>query len=135
MEVKIVISGILLALGCFLMVVAAVGLVRFPDFYSRIHPAGKCDTLGQSFVLLGLVVHTGFSLVSVKLLIIMAFIYLANPMATHFIAKAAYRTSLEPWEKARPGVLLEEQRESGEESGDDIPLADKINIRGIKDHA
>lgn len=99
MEVREIIAGILLALGCFFIVVASIGIVRFPDFYSRIHPAGKSDTLGQALVLLGLMAYEGFSLVSIKLLIIIAFIFIVNPTATHALAKAAYLAGVKPWKK------------------------------------
>jgi len=99
MEIRTIITGVLLAAGCFFIVVAAIGVVRFPDFYSRMHPAGKCDTLGQGLVLLGLMVHEGVSFVSVKLILIMAFIFVANPTATHAIAKAAYIAGVKPWRK------------------------------------
>jgi multicomponent Na+:H+ antiporter subunit G len=99
MEVREIITGILVFAGCFFIVVASIGLVRFPDFYSRMHPAGKGDTLGLSLVLSGLMVYEGLSLVSIKLLIIIIFIFIANPTATHAIAKAAYIAGVKPWSK------------------------------------
>jgi multicomponent Na+:H+ antiporter subunit G len=99
MEIRTIITGILLLLGCFIIVVASIGIVRFPDFYSRMHPAGKSDTLGQLLVLSGLMVYEGFSLVSIKLLIIIIFIFIANPTATHALAKAAYAAGLKPWKR------------------------------------
>jgi multicomponent Na+:H+ antiporter subunit G len=99
MEIRTIITGILLFLGCFIIVVASIGIVRFPDFYSRMHPAGKSDTLGQLLVLSGLMVYEGFSLVSIKLLIIIIFIFIANPTATHALAKAAYAAGLKPWKR------------------------------------
>lgn len=99
MDIRLIISGLFLALGCFLIVVAAIGIVRFPDFYSRMHPAGKSDTLGQALILTGLMIYEGLTLVSVKLLIIIVFIFIANPTATHALAKAAYVSGLKPWTK------------------------------------
>lgn len=97
MEIRFIISGIFLFLGCFLILVAAIGVVRFPDFYSRMHAAGKSETLGQFLVILALMIYEGFSLVSVKLLLIIAFIFVCNPTATHALAKAAYLSGLRPW--------------------------------------
>jgi multicomponent Na+:H+ antiporter subunit G len=94
-----IISGILISIGTFLIVVAAIGVVRFPDCYSRMHPAGKGDTLGQGLVLAGLMVYEGFDLISIKLLIIIIFIFIANPTATHALAKAAYIAGVKPWIK------------------------------------
>jgi len=105
MEIRTIITGVLMAVGCFLIVVAALGVARFPDFYSRMHPAGKGDTLGQTLVLISLMVYEGFSLASFKLLLIVAFIYITNPTATHFIAKAAYLAGVKPWRKAEANTL------------------------------
>ena len=99
MDIRIIITGIFMAIGCFFVFVSAIGIVRFPDFYSRMHPAGKADTMGQTMVLLGLMVFEGFTLVSVKLLFIILFIFIANPTATHALANAAYNSGVEPWKK------------------------------------
>ncbi len=99
MEITTLIAGLFIFVGVFFMVVAAVGIVRFPDFYTRIHSAGKCDTMGQAMVLTGLMIFEGFSLVSVKLLIVILFIFIANPTATHALANAALTVGLKPWEK------------------------------------
>lgn len=99
MEIRIIITAVFIAIGCFFVVVASIGVVRFPDFYSRVHPAGKADTLGQMMILVGLMVYEGFTLVSVKLLFIILFIFIANPTATHAIANAAYMAGIKPWEK------------------------------------
>jgi multicomponent Na+:H+ antiporter subunit G len=92
-------TAILLALGCLAMLSASVGILRFPDFYSRIHPAGKSDTLGIAFILLGLMVYEGLTLVSLKLLIILVFMLIASPTATHALAKAAHIGGLRHWKK------------------------------------
>ncbi len=92
-------TGILIALGCFFIIVAAVGVVRFPDVYSRVHPAGKGDTLGQSLILVGLMLQTGFTFTSLKIVLILAFIAVANPTATHAVVRAAYTAGVKHWEK------------------------------------
>jgi len=99
MEITTIVAGVFIFTGCFFFFVAAIGMVRFPDFYSRLHPAGKCDTMGLSMVLVGLMIFEGFSLVSLKLLIISAFVFIANPTATHALANAALSVGLKPWEK------------------------------------
>ena len=96
-----IITGIFLMVGCFFVVAASIGVVRFPDFYSRMHPAGKNDTLGQALILVGLIIYEGFSFVSIKLLLIIIFIFIVNPTATHAIAKAAYIAGVKPWEKEK----------------------------------
>ncbi|MDF1534746.1 MAG: monovalent cation/H(+) antiporter subunit G [Methanosarcinaceae archaeon] len=90
---------VLLASGAFFMLVGTLGFIRFPDFYSRMHATGKCDTLGEGLMLLGLILYEGASFVSIKILILIIFILVANPTSTHAIAKAAYDVGLEPWVK------------------------------------
>nr|QNO42218.1 hypothetical protein AIOHENJG_00002 [Methanosarcinales archaeon ANME-2c ERB4]QNO42376.1 hypothetical protein LFOPHFOE_00016 [Methanosarcinales archaeon ANME-2c ERB4] len=94
-----VITILLLLVGAFFMLAGTVGFVRFPDFYSRMHATGKCDTLGEGLMLVGLIVYGGATFVSVKILFLIMFILLANPTSTHAIAKAAYDVGLEPWRK------------------------------------
>jgi len=99
MEIREIITGILVFAGCFFIVVAAIGVIRFPDFYSRTHPAGKADSLGQALVLSGLMIYEGLSLISIKLLMIIVFIFIANPTASHALVKAAYVSGVKPWSK------------------------------------
>lgn len=91
------VAAALVVAGLFWLAVGGLGIVRFPDFYTRLHPAGKADTFGATLILLGLVVHQGLSLLSVKLLLIEVFILLANPAAAHAIGRAARRAGLVPW--------------------------------------
>ncbi len=94
-----VILALLFIAGSFFLIVGAIGIIRFPDFYTRMHPAGKCDTLGQALILLGLIIYEGASFISIKMLFIIIFIFVATPTATHAIAKAAYVAGVEPWKK------------------------------------
>ena len=94
-----VITILLLLIGAFFMLAGTIGFVRFPDFYSRMHATGKCDTLGEGLMLVALIVYGGATFVSVKILFLIMFILLANPTSTHAIAKAAYDVGLEPWRK------------------------------------
>jgi len=88
---------ILVFLGFFFILIAAVGVLRLPDFYTRLHASGKSETLGMLLSFLGLALYEGFSLTSVKLIFIVVFILLANPTGTHVISRAAYRAGLKPW--------------------------------------
>lgn len=81
---------LLLAGGSFFFLVGTVGLIRLPDAFSRMHATTKCDTLGAGLILMALILHQGLHMISLKLLVIMAFIMLTNPTAAHIIAKAAY---------------------------------------------
>ena len=100
MSVSVAAAALLIIIGCFFIVVASIGLVRFPDFYTRIHPAGKSDTIGQALILGGLILYQGMSFESIKLLLIIIFICIANPTATHALAKAAHLAGLRPWQQS-----------------------------------
>lgn len=90
-------STVLLGLGGLVMLAGAVGVLRFPDFYTRLHAAGKADTLGQGLILLGLAIPAGLGIVSFKLALIILFIFVLNPTATHALARGAWIIGLEPW--------------------------------------
>jgi len=79
----------LIAGSCF-AVVGGIGLFRLPDFYTRVHAVGVTDTMGAGLVLLGCALHSGFTLITVKLFTVWLFIYVTGPAATHALAKAAY---------------------------------------------
>ena len=87
---------VFLALGSFFCVVGALGLVRMPDFYTRMHAASVTETLGAGFMLLGMMFVAGISLVTVKLVVIGFLIFFTSPTATHALAKAGMHRGLEP---------------------------------------
>jgi multicomponent Na+:H+ antiporter subunit G len=92
-----VVANFIVSIGIFFLLVGSIGLIRLPDFYSRAHAVGKSDTLGVILVVLGLIIHEGFTLNSVKLALIIVFVGLTSPTATHALAKAAYRFGLPAW--------------------------------------
>ncbi len=92
-----ILAGVFLVLGFLFLLVATIGVLRFPDFYTRLHAVGKCDTLGMALSLTGLAIYEGLSLTGLKILIIAFFILLANPTGTHAVCRAAYRAGLRPW--------------------------------------
>lgn len=89
------VSWICLVAGPLFCIIGAVGLLRLPDFYARIHAAGITDTLGAGLVIIGLVLQAGMTLVAVKLIFIIVFMFFINPGATHALAKAAYAQGVE----------------------------------------
>jgi len=97
----VVIAIILIAVGVFFLTVSVLGLLRFPDFYARAHAVGKSETLGSILVLGGLAVYNGLELSTVKILFILLFALIANPTATHTVARAALRTGLQPWTRQK----------------------------------
>jgi len=90
------IGGGLVLLGGVFMVIGAVGLIRLPDVFTRMHGASVSDTLGAGLILLGLIFIAGFSLVSVKLVFLILFFGLMSPVSTHAIARAALHAGVKP---------------------------------------
>ena len=90
------VSWFSLVLGSLFCIIGGIGLLRLPDFYSRIHASGITDTLGAGLVLVGLMVQGGLSLVTVKLIMIFLLLFLVSPTSTHSVAKAAFTSGLKP---------------------------------------
>lgn len=89
--------------GCFFLVVSAVGLLRMPDIFTRMHAAGITDTMGADLILTGLIFQAGFSLVALKLALILAFLFLPSPVSSHAVARAALESGIEPLVHDRGG--------------------------------
>ena len=85
-----VISSLLLVSRGFFVIIGAVGVLRFPDFYTRTHAAGVTDTLGADLILVGLLFQVPDGLTAAKLGLIIVFFLLTSPVATHSVAHAAY---------------------------------------------
>ena len=88
--IKDVVILVLALSSCFFFLVGTTGLIRLPDVFSRMHATTKSDTLGAGLALLALIVYKGFDPVSLKLLVVLVFIMITNPVAAHIISKAAY---------------------------------------------
>lgn len=84
-------SGALLLLGSFLIFTGALGVLRFPDTLSRMHAAGVTETLATTLLLMGLMLMAGWSLVLLKLIMILLFILFTSPTSSHALAKAVWR--------------------------------------------
>jgi multicomponent Na+:H+ antiporter subunit G len=107
MIVKDVIVILFMLGGFFLFCTATLGLLRLPDFFTRLHATGKGDTLAALWSLMGLAIYHGFSLTSAKIVFIAVFMFLAQPTATHAISRAGFRCGVRPWTCER-AVLLDE---------------------------
>ena len=96
---------ILLIAGLIFFAGGSIGIIRFPDFYSRLHPAGKLDTAGLVTTMLALALYTiqplslSAVLTSVKIILIVVFVFITSPTAIHSIVDAGVRAGLKPWEK------------------------------------
>jgi multicomponent Na+:H+ antiporter subunit G len=90
----IVLSWILLIIGAIILLMAAVGLLVFPDVYTRLAATGKATTLGQTALLLGVALQLPLGLDTFKVIFIIVFILLSTPVASHLVARAAYRSGV-----------------------------------------
>lgn len=102
----IYIAGLILIIGLFFFLGGAIGILRFPDFYSRLHPAGKLDTMGLFMCMTGMAVYVlheftvSALLTSLKIMLIVVFVFITSPTATHAIADAGIRAGLAPWARS-----------------------------------
>jgi multicomponent Na+:H+ antiporter subunit G len=96
---------ILLICGMVFYAGGAVGIIRFPDFYSRLHPAGKLDTAGLVTAMGALALFTAGSwslaslLTALKIILIVVFVFITSPTATHAIIDAGVRAGMKPWKQ------------------------------------
>ena len=101
------IASVLIIAGLFFFMVGTIGILRFPDFFTRAHAAGKCDSLAAILVLLGIAAYNladpslASLLVSIKILFIAAFVFVVSPTATHALTEAALLRGVKPWEKEK----------------------------------
>ena len=96
-QVQSVLTWALRLAGAFFFLTGALGMVRLPDVFTRMHAAGMADTMGAGLILAGLCVHSGVNLVTVRLLLVLAFVWFTSPIATHALAKAALSGGTRPY--------------------------------------
>lgn len=89
-------SWIFIAAGGFFCIVGAFGIIRMPDFYTRLHASGVVDPFGISLILIGLMFQAGFTLVTAKLLFIVLLLLFTSPVACHALGRAALHRGLKP---------------------------------------
>ncbi|GAV30811.1 multisubunit Na+/H+ antiporter, MnhG subunit [Coriobacteriaceae bacterium EMTCatB1] len=102
-SIRYAVAAVLMSIGAFFFLVGTLGLLRFPDFYSRTHGATKCDTVGAGSILGGLALLRGFEPDVLKIVAIASLVLLTSPTAGHALARAAYRTGLRPWTRRIEG--------------------------------
>jgi multicomponent Na+:H+ antiporter subunit G len=85
-----------MVLGSFFLIVGALGLVRMPDVFTRMHAASITDTLGVAFLMLGMGLQAGFSLVTIKLAFLLALFVFTGPVVTHALAQACLHDGIKP---------------------------------------
>ncbi len=109
---RIIIAGLLLLSGLFVLGIATIGIFRFSTMLNRIHVAAKCETLGALLVLASLIVMSGFTIFSLKLLLVIIFLCLCNPVASHLVARAEVRTNHNIWKTCD---FIDESKTGGED--------------------
>lgn len=87
-------SALFLLIGSFFCISGGVGILRFPDFYTRMHAVGVTETLATAMILIGLILHNPDFLVDIKLMIILLMTLFISPSASHALANAAMRNDL-----------------------------------------
>jgi multicomponent Na+:H+ antiporter subunit G len=90
------ISWSLIATGSIMLIIGAIGIVRLPDVFARMHAAGIIDTMGLGSIMLGLIFQAGFTIVTIKLGLIVIFIMFTSPTATHALARASLLGGVNP---------------------------------------
>lgn len=100
--------------GTFFVVSSSIGIVRFPDIYTRLHAATKASTLGLAGILLGMFIflYIQHNIISGKLLLALFFILLTNPVSGHMISRAAHRAGVKPLTKNRKDELANAMKQN-----------------------
>jgi multicomponent Na+:H+ antiporter subunit G len=91
-------------LGLFFLAFSVIGLMRFPDLYTRIHPAGKGGTAGVLSIFIGLMIYSGLTVLTLRLGLIALFILITSPVASHVIARGALEAGIEPWQRRERSI-------------------------------
>lgn len=110
-ELAYVAIGLVLVVGGIFALVACIGLVRFPDIYTRAHAASKAGTLGSGLMLLALALHSGQLDVASRAIAGVVFLLLTAPVAAHLLARAAYIVGIQPWSETRIDELAQHQQQ------------------------
>ena len=90
------ISYLFISIGSILILIGSIGLLRLPDVFSRIHAVGMIDTAGIGFIIFGLLIYTGFSNSSIKLIILGVILFFTSPISGHAVAISAKQNDVKP---------------------------------------
>lgn len=101
------VSWFCMIVGSVFSLIGAIGLIRMPDVYTRIHAASLIETMGVGMILLGLGIQSGLNLVTVKLFLIFAFLFFTNPTTTHALMRALYHAGVIPLTRNESGQLAD----------------------------
>jgi len=104
------IAYVLLAIGSFCSLVGSIGIVRFPDFYNRVHANTVVVVGGCLMLILGAGISGGLDIFTVKAVVIAIFVFITNPVASHALAKAAHKSGVKLWKKSVVDKLEEDKK-------------------------
>jgi multicomponent Na+:H+ antiporter subunit G len=93
--------AVFLALGIFFGLVGNVGVLRFPDLYTRLHASAKCSTTTVVSIFIACLLLKGFSAISGRIIVIALFFLLTGPVTAHIIGRRAWKRGLLPWRRKR----------------------------------
>ncbi len=91
-------SAALITVGVLFFIAGTMGLLRFPDLFTRLHALTKADNLGLGFIVAGLALYSGSWMVTIKLVLIWCLVMISSAVASHLIAQAALRKGIKPWQ-------------------------------------
>ncbi|MCH9670357.1 MAG: monovalent cation/H(+) antiporter subunit G [Gammaproteobacteria bacterium] len=91
-----VLTGLFLLGGCAFILIGGLGILRMPELFTRLHAAGVLDTMGAGLILIGLMFQSGFSQVTLKLVLVLVSLLITSPVASHALAKAALHGGRRP---------------------------------------
>jgi len=112
-----ILSGAMIVAGAFFILVGAIGLMRMPDVFTRMHAASVMETAGAGLLLVGLMIQAGPTLLTLKLIFVLILFLLTAPVATHAVAQAALSAGIKPY--------LSEDRRSEKSSSSENVRKDK----------
>lgn len=91
-------GSIALLLGMMFCLLAAVGILRMPDIYTRMQASTKAGTLGIACIIVAVAIHFQDAIVSLQAALVIAFLFLTAPIASHLIARSIYFYGKRGWE-------------------------------------
>jgi len=97
------IAYLFIFMGLVFIFFGTLGIIRFPDIYTRLQTSSKCDAAGAVALLVGLMIREGLDSLSLRILLILVFLLLTNPVASHAIARSAAIRGIKPWRKKKKG--------------------------------
>jgi multicomponent Na+:H+ antiporter subunit G len=117
-------AAVLVVIGAAFMLVAAIGLCRFPDLFTRMQAAAKAGSLGLACVMLAVLVHSRLLSVATHAILIVAFVLLTSPVAAHRIARAAHRIGVPQWTGTQRDELHDAiSAEAADRAAEELPAS------------